>query len=106
MSAYVAVHKSVHCCFPLAYVAATSLHEVAMGTLNYGLSYVGYPSMLYGYSNARWINHVEDSSSTSGSVFLLRGGAILMASKKQTCITSSTMESEFVALATASKEAE
>ncbi|GJY48211.1 zinc finger, CCHC-type containing protein [Tanacetum coccineum] len=53
-----------------------------------------------------WINHVEDSSSTSGWVFLLGGGAISWASKKQTCITGSTMESEFVALAAAGKEAE
>ncbi|GJQ90180.1 zinc finger, CCHC-type containing protein [Tanacetum coccineum] len=62
--------------------------------------------MLEGYSDASWINHVEDSSSTSGWVFLLGGGAISWASKKQTCITSSTMESEFVALAAAGKEAE
>nr|GEX67571.1 hypothetical protein [Tanacetum cinerariifolium] len=34
------------------------------------------------------------------------GGAILWASKKQTCITGSTMEYEFVALAAACKEAE
>ncbi|GJS72903.1 zinc finger, CCHC-type containing protein [Tanacetum coccineum] len=58
------------------------------------------------YSDASWINHVEDSSSTSGWVFLLGGGAISWASKKQTCITGSTMESEFVALAAAGKEAE
>ncbi|GJS87424.1 zinc finger, CCHC-type containing protein [Tanacetum coccineum] len=63
------------------------------GTMNYGLSYVGYPSVLKGYSNVSWINHVEDSSSTSGWVFLLGGGAISWASKKQTCITGSTMES-------------
>ncbi|GJW96667.1 zinc finger, CCHC-type containing protein [Tanacetum coccineum] len=76
------------------------------GTMNYGLSYMGYPSVLEGYSDASWINHVEDSSSTSGWVFLLGGGAISWASKKQTCITGSTMESEFVALAAAGKEAE
>ncbi|GJR34106.1 zinc finger, CCHC-type containing protein [Tanacetum coccineum] len=39
-------------------------------------------------------------------VFLLGGGAISWASKKQTCITGSTMESEFLALAAAGKEAE
>nr|GEU40331.1 zinc finger, CCHC-type [Tanacetum cinerariifolium] len=71
------------------------------GTKDYGLSYVGYPSVLEGYSDASWINHVEDSSSTSGWVFLLGGGAISWASKKQICITGSTMESEFVALAAA-----
>ncbi|GKG10504.1 hypothetical protein Tco_0341904 [Tanacetum coccineum] len=56
---------------------------------------------LKGYSDASWINHVEDSSSTSRWVFLLGGGVISWASKKQTCITSSTMKSEFVALVVA-----
>ncbi|GKA75119.1 zinc finger, CCHC-type containing protein [Tanacetum coccineum] len=78
----------------------------AVGTMNYGLSYVGYPSVLEAYSNTSWINHVEDSSSTSGWVFLLGGCAISWASKKQTCITGSTMEYEFVALAAVGKEAE
>ncbi|GJY07722.1 zinc finger, CCHC-type containing protein [Tanacetum coccineum] len=51
------------------------------------------------------IAYAVDSSSTSGWVFLLGGGAISWASKKKTCITSSTIESEFVALAVAGKEA-
>ena len=76
------------------------------GTINYGLSYVGFPLVLEGYSDASWITNIEDHSSTSGWVFLLGGGAISWASKKQTCITSSTMESEFVALEAAGKEAE
>ncbi|GKE18519.1 zinc finger, CCHC-type containing protein [Tanacetum coccineum] len=84
----------------------TRVFKYLKGTMNYGLSYVRYPSVLESYSDASWINHVEDSSSTSGRVFLLRGGAISWASKKQTCITGSTMESEFVALAAAGKEAE
>ncbi|GJY78268.1 zinc finger, CCHC-type containing protein [Tanacetum coccineum] len=58
------------------------------------------------HSGSSWINHVEDSSSTSGWVFLLGGAAISWASKKQTCITGSTMEYEFVALAAAGKKAE
>ncbi|GJY88968.1 hypothetical protein Tco_0503596 [Tanacetum coccineum] len=86
--------------------AITRVFKYLRGTMNYGLSYMGYPSVLEGYSDASWINHVEDSSSTSGWVFLLGGGAISWASKKQTCITGSTMESEFVALAAAGKEAE
>nr|GEZ36898.1 zinc finger, CCHC-type [Tanacetum cinerariifolium] len=65
-----------------------------------------YPSVLDSYSDASWINHVEDSSSTSVWVFLLGGGAISWDSKKQTCITGSTMEYEFVALDAAGKEAE
>ncbi|GJW04992.1 zinc finger, CCHC-type containing protein [Tanacetum coccineum] len=59
-----------------------------------------------GYSDASWITNSEDHTSTTGWVFLLGGSAISWASKKQTCITDSTMESEFVALAAAGKEVE
>ncbi|GJT39469.1 hypothetical protein Tco_0939334 [Tanacetum coccineum] len=67
---------------------------------------MGYPSILEGYTYASWINNTEDNSSTSGWVFLLGGGVISWASKKQNCITGSTMESEFVALAATGKEVE
>nr|GFA90527.1 zinc finger, CCHC-type [Tanacetum cinerariifolium] len=75
-------------------------------TMDYRLVYSGYPSVLEGYTDASWISNTEDNSSTSGLVFLLGGGAISWASKKQTCITGSTMEYEFVALAAAGKETE
>nr|GEU45217.1 zinc finger, CCHC-type [Tanacetum cinerariifolium] len=81
--------------------AITREFKYLRGTMNYGLSFIGYPSMLEAYSDASWINHVEDSSSTSGWVFLLGGGAISWAFKKQTCITGSSIEYEFVALAAA-----
>nr|GEW10443.1 zinc finger, CCHC-type [Tanacetum cinerariifolium] len=84
--------------------AITRVFKYLKGTMNYGLSYFRYPSMLEGYSDASWINHVEDSSSTSGWVFLLGGGAISWASKKKTYITGSTIESEFAALSGADKE--
>lgn len=86
--------------------AINRVFKYLKGTMDYGLTYSGYPSVLEGYSDASWINNLEDHSSTSGWVFLLGGGAISWASKKQTCITSSTMESEFIALAAAGKEAE
>ena len=76
------------------------------GTVDYKLTYIGFPSVIEGFSDASWISNKEDHSSTSGWVFLLGGGAISWASKKQTCITNSTMESEFVALAAAGNEAE
>ncbi|KAL0286951.1 UNVERIFIED_CONTAM: Retrovirus-related Pol polyprotein from transposon TNT 1-94 [Sesamum angustifolium] len=40
-------------------------------TMDYGLSYSGFPSIFEGYSHASWITNVEDHSSTSGWVFLL-----------------------------------
>ncbi|GJY90013.1 zinc finger, CCHC-type containing protein [Tanacetum coccineum] len=62
--------------------------------------------VLKGYTDASWISNTEDNSSTSGWVFLLGGGAISWDSKKQTCITGSIMEFEFVALAATGKEVE
>nr|GEU96276.1 zinc finger, CCHC-type [Tanacetum cinerariifolium] len=46
--------------------AITQVFKYLEGTMNYGLSYVGYPSVLEAYSDASWINYVKDSSSTSG----------------------------------------
>nr|GEW01368.1 zinc finger, CCHC-type [Tanacetum cinerariifolium] len=68
--------------------------------------YTSNPGTQHWQAIQRVLNNTEDNLSTSGWVFLLGGGAISWASKKQTCITGSTMKSEFVAVAVASKEAE
>nr|GEU61319.1 zinc finger, CCHC-type [Tanacetum cinerariifolium] len=86
--------------------AIKSVLKYLKKTMNYRLVYSGYPSVLEGYTDASWISNTEDNSSTSGWVFLLGGGAISWAFKKQTCITGSIMESEFVALAATIKKAE
>ncbi|KAK9075677.1 hypothetical protein SSX86_004005 [Deinandra increscens subsp. villosa] len=86
--------------------ALNRVFKYLKGTKDYCLYYSGFPSVLEGYCDASWITNLEDHSSTSGWVFLLGGGAISWQSKKQTCITHSTIESEFVALAAAGKEAE
>nr|GEV51306.1 zinc finger, CCHC-type [Tanacetum cinerariifolium] len=89
----------------LEYSRAIGCLMYAMTSTRPDIAYAVGRLMLEAYSDASWINHVEDSSSTSVWVFLLGGGAISWASKKQTCITGSTMESEFVALVAAGKEA-
>nr|GEV41554.1 hypothetical protein [Tanacetum cinerariifolium] len=66
---------------------------------------VGKLSKYTRYIDASWIRNTEYNSSTSGWVVLFSGGEISWASKKQTCIISSIMKSEFVALTAASKEA-
>ncbi|RVW49668.1 Retrovirus-related Pol polyprotein from transposon TNT 1-94 [Vitis vinifera] len=58
------------------------------------------------YLDASWISSVGDNLSTTGWVFTLGGGAVSWGSKKQTCISHSTMEAEFIALAATGKEAE
>nr|GEW39363.1 zinc finger, CCHC-type [Tanacetum cinerariifolium] len=75
-------------------------------TMDYKLTYTGYPLVLEGYIDTSWINNYEDNSFTSGGVFLICKGAISWASKKQTCITGTIIESKFMALAAAGKETE
>ncbi|XP_071708837.1 secreted RxLR effector protein 161-like [Rutidosis leptorrhynchoides] len=86
--------------------AVVRVFKYLKGTIDYGITYTGFPSVLEGYSDASWITNVEDHSSTTGWIFLFGGGAISWASKKKTYITNSTMESKFVALAAAGKEAD
>ena len=62
--------------------------------------------MLEGYLDVSWITSVSDNRSTFGWIFTLGEGAISWASKKQTCISHSTMELEFIALAAAGKVVE
>ncbi|GJS74380.1 zinc finger, CCHC-type containing protein [Tanacetum coccineum] len=85
----------------LEYSRAIGCLMYAMTSTRPDIAYVVGRLMLEAYSDASWINHVKDSSSTSRWVLLLGGGAISWASKKQTCIIGSTIESEFVALAIA-----
>ncbi|GJW68278.1 hypothetical protein Tco_0122702 [Tanacetum coccineum] len=66
---------------------------------------IAFVVVLKGYTDASWISNTGDNSSTSGWVFLLGGGVISWASKEQTCITGSTIESKFVALAAAGNAA-
>nr|GEV13632.1 zinc finger, CCHC-type [Tanacetum cinerariifolium] len=75
-------------------------------TRQLALYYDCFPAVLEGYSDASWITGSSDSKSTTGWIFTLGGGAICWGSKKQTCITHSTMEAEFLALAAAGKETE
>ncbi|GJY00710.1 pol polyprotein [Tanacetum coccineum] len=75
-------------------------------TMDYGLEYSGDPSVLEGYTDASWITDQEDYASMSRWIFTLGGGEVSWGSKKQSCLTDSTMVAEFVALASCCKEAE
>ena len=55
-------------------------------TVEYGLQYIRYPSVIEGFSDANWISDSLESKSTSGYIFTLGGAAISWKSSKQTCI--------------------
>ena len=46
------------------------------GTMNYGLHYTGYPSVLEGYSDENWIFDADEMKATTGYMFTLGGGAV------------------------------
>jgi hypothetical protein len=46
------------------------------GTMDYGIHYSGYPTVLEGYSNTNWISDDDELYATSGYVFTLGGAAI------------------------------
>ncbi|GJS16862.1 zinc finger, CCHC-type containing protein [Tanacetum coccineum] len=90
----------------LEYSRAIGCLMYAMTSTRPDIAYDVGKLILEGYSDASWITNSEDHTSATGWVFLLGGGAISWASKKQTCNTDSTMEAKFVALVAAGKEAE
>ncbi|RVW75240.1 putative disease resistance RPP13-like protein 3 [Vitis vinifera] len=59
-----------------------------------------------GFSDANWILDSDEMKFTNGYVFILGGSVVSWKSAKQTRITRSTMEAEFIALENASSEAE
>ncbi|KAL6315384.1 hypothetical protein AAG906_000494 [Vitis piasezkii] len=59
---------------------------------------------LIGYSDSDFAGCQDSRRSTSGYIYLLAGGAISWRSAKQTLVTSSTMEAEFVACYEASNQ--
>ena len=58
-----------------------------------------------GYIDLNFQSDLDFRKSTPGCVFILGGGAISWRSVKQSCITDSTMEAEYVATCEAAKEA-
>ncbi|XP_059638607.1 secreted RxLR effector protein 161-like [Cornus florida] len=75
------------------------------GTIDYGLHYSKFPAVIEGYNDATWNSDREDSLSVTAWIFTLGGVAISWKSKRQTCITHSSMKSEFIALSSAGEEA-
>ena len=58
-----------------------------------------------GYTDSDFMTDVDDRKSTSGCIFLYNGGVISWKSFKQSIITDSTMEAEYIAASEAAKEA-
>ena len=73
------------------------------GTLHHGITFSSTDTRLTGFSDASWANK-PDRKSTTGWIFILAGGPIAWKSIRQRIVALSTCESEYIALADASKE--
>lgn len=75
-------------------------------TRDYGILFDGrHGASVVGYSDSDYAGCTVTRKSTSGYVFLLAGGAISWKSKKQSVVTTSSCEAEYVASCMAAKEA-
>ena len=80
------------------WVAAKRVARYLKHTKGWRLLYNDADGELVGHSDADWGGDIVDRKSTTGFVFHYGGAAISWASRKQNCVTLSSMESEYVAL--------
>ena len=79
----------------LRYLKHTLDHELVLGVDH---------SQLTVYVDANWAGDSSDRKSTSGFLFNFAGDPISWCSKKQNCVTLSSTEAEYVALAECCQE--
>lgn len=90
----------------LVYIKATRpdlMYSVSL--LSRFMSNPTHSHTLIGYTDSDYAGGVEDRKSTSGYVFLISNGAVAWTSIKQSIVTLSTTEAEFVAAGAAACQA-
>jgi hypothetical protein len=87
-------------------VAAKHAMRYLKGTMDYGLSYDGdHDFTLSGYIDANWVGSVADIKGTFRCCFSLGSAMISWQSRKQSSISLSTAEAEYIAACSTSCEA-
>ena len=96
-----AVAQHVQCPGKIHWRAVRRILRYLRGTIDLGISYSGMEKLI-GYVDADFANE-ENRKSVGGYVLLLGGGPIAWNSKRQSIVTTSTAEAEYVALSNAGK---
>jgi hypothetical protein len=87
-------------------VVAKHVMRYLKGTLDCGLNYDGdHDLALSGYTDSDWAGSVSDRKSTSGCCFSLGSAMILWQSRKQSSISLSTAEDEYMVACSANCKA-
>lgn len=105
--AFVAHKLSQHCHEPYQghWAGVQRVFRYLRHSKQLGISYGRIKGDLVGYSDSDFAADGEDRRSTMGYAYILNGGAVTWAARKQQSISTSTTEAEYVALCNASKEA-
>lgn len=98
------VARNMHSPTQNDWIAVKRILRYLQGTINTKLKFGIQHSELFGYSDASYAPNSDDRKSTSGYIFVKNGGAVSWRSKKQPIVSLSSMESEYIALADATKE--
>ena len=87
--------------------AAKRILRYLKGTRSFGLLFCNNcpANGLVGYSDADYAGDIVTRRSTSGYVFLLNGNCVVWSSRRQSTVSVSTTEAEFIAASEATKEA-
>ena len=85
--------------------AVKQIYRYLKGSLEITLKYKSEYAQLIGYSDADLAGDLDDRHSTTGHMFLMNGGPVSWFSKKQSIVTLSTAEAQYVALSTVAEEA-
>ena len=81
-------------------LAVKRIFRYLKGTTKYGLWYPqGNHLDLYAFTDADWEGYVDDRKSTSGETFYLGGCLVSWSNKKQSAISLSTAEAEYIVAA-------
>ncbi|UYV78997.1 hypothetical protein LAZ67_17000580, partial [Cordylochernes scorpioides] len=84
--------------------AAKHILRYLQATKNVSLIYKRGSDDILAFSDSDWANDIDDRRSTSGSAVTINGCLVSWRSKKQNCVSLSTMESEYIVLAQTTKE--
>jgi hypothetical protein len=87
-------------------VVANHVMRYLKGMLDYGLYYIGdHEFRSYGYTDSYWVGSALDRKRNLGCCFSLRSAMTSWKSKKQSIISLSRAEAEYIATCSASCEA-
>lgn len=100
MHAVSVISRYMECPIEIHRLAAKRIFWYLQGTKEFGLFYKkGKKSDLYGFTDSDYTGDSDDRKSTSGYVFIMGTKAVSWSSRKQSIVTLSTTEAEFVAAA-------